>query len=224
MTIRVAVADDQAIIRSGLRVQISLAPDLEFVGEASNGEQAVAVARQQRPDVLLMDVRMPVLDGIDATRRIAGEEATQAVRVIVLTTFDLDDYVYRALRAGASGFLLKDTSPEQLLAAIRVVADGGALLDPQVTRRLIAEFAARPTPTTPTRRIAELLTAREIEVLGLVGQGLTNSEIAERLVVSVFTAKTHVSRILSKLGVRDRSQLVIAAYEYGLVVPGSNPS
>jgi DNA-binding NarL/FixJ family response regulator len=224
MTIRVAVADDQAIIRSGLRVQISLAPDLEFVGEASNGEQAVAVARQQRPDVLLMDVRMPVLDGIDATRRIAGEEATRAVRVIVLTTFDLDDYVYRALRAGASGFLLKDTSPEQLLAAIRVVADGGALLDPQVTRRLIAEFAARPTPTTPTRRIAELLTAREIEVLGLVGHGLTNTEIAERLVISIFTAKTHVSRILTKLGMRDRSQLVIAAYEYGLVVPGSNPS
>jgi DNA-binding NarL/FixJ family response regulator len=205
-------------------VQISLAPDLEFVGEASNGEQAVAVARQQRPDVLLMDVRMPVLDGIDATRRIAGEEATRAVRVIVLTTFDLDDYVYRALRAGASGFLLKDTSPEQLLAAIRVVADGGALLDPQVTRRLIAEFAARPTPTTPTRRIAELLTAREIEVLGLVGHGLTNTEIAERLVISIFTAKTHVSRILTKLGLRDRSQLVIAAYEYGLVVPGSNPS
>jgi len=224
MTIRVAVADDQAIIRSGLRVQISLAPDLEFVGEASNGEQAVAVARQQRPDVLLMDVRMPVLDGIDATRRIAGEEATQAVRVIVLTTFDLDDYVYRALRAGASGFLLKDTSPEQLLAAIRVVADGGALLDPQVTRRLIAEFAARPTTRTPTRRIAELLTAREIEVLGLVGHGLTNTEIAERLVISIFTAKTHVSRILTKLGLRDRSQLVIAAYEYGLVVPGSNPS
>ena len=224
MTIRVAVADDQAIIRSGLRVQISLAPDLEFVGEASNGEQAVAVALQQRPDVLLMDVRMPVLDGIDATRRIAGEEATRAVRVIVLTTFDLDDYVYRALRAGASGFLLKDTSPEQLLAAIRVVADGGALLDPQVTRRLIAEFAARPTPTTPTRRIAELLTAREIEVLGLVGHGLTNTEIAERLVISIFTAKTHVSRILTKLGLRDRSQLVIAAYEYGLVVPGSNPS
>lgn len=224
MTIRVAVADDQAIIRSGLRVQISLAPDLEFVGEASNGEQAVAVARQQRPDVLLMDVRMPVLDGIDATRRIAGEEATQAVRVIVLTTFDLDDYVYRALRAGASGFLLKDTSPEQLLAAIRVVADGGALLDPQVTRRLIAEFAARPPPRTPTRRIAELLTAREIEVLGLVGQGLTNTEIAERLVISIFTAKTHVSRILTKLGMRDRSQLVIAAYEYGLVVPGSNSS
>jgi DNA-binding NarL/FixJ family response regulator len=224
MTIRVAVADDQAIIRSGLRVQISLAPDLEFVGEASNGEQAVAVARQQRPDVLLMDVRMPVLDGIDATRRIAREEATQAVRVIVLTTFDLDDYVYRALRAGASGFLLKDTSPEQLLTAIRVVADGGALLDPQVTRRLIAEFAARPTPTTPTRRIAELLTAREIEVLGLVGHGLTNTEIAERLVISIFTAKTHVSRILTKLGMRDRSQLVIAAYEYGLVVPGSNPS
>ena len=224
MTIRVAVADDQAIIRSGLRVQISLAPDLEFVGEASNGEQAVAVARQQRPDVMLMDVRMPVLDGIDATRRIAGEQATQAVRVIVLTTFDLDDYVYRALRAGASGFLLKDTSPEQLLAAIRVVADGGALLDPQVTRRLIAEFAARPTSGTASRRIVELLTAREIEVLGLVGRGLTNTEIAERLVISIFTAKTHVSRILTKLGMHDRSQLVIAAYESGLVVPGSDPS
>jgi DNA-binding NarL/FixJ family response regulator len=225
MTIRVAVADDQAIIRSGLRVQISLAPDLEFVGEASNGEQAVAVARQQRPDVLLMDVRMPVLDGIDATWRIASEEATQAVRVIVLTTFDLDDYVYRALRAGASGFLLKDTSPEQLLAAIRVVSDGGALLDPQLTRRLIAEFAARPaTSGTTNSRIAELLTAREIEVLGLVGRGLTNTEIADRLVVSIFTAKTHVSRILTKLGARDRSQLVIAAYESGLVVPGSDPS
>ena len=144
MTIRVGVADDQAIIRSGLRVQVSLAPDLQFVGEVSNGEQAIALARHQHPDVMLMDVRMPVIDGIDATARIVADEATEAVRVIVLTTFDLDDYVYRALRAGASGFLLKDTTPEQLLDAIRVVADGGALIAPAVTRRLIAEFAARP--------------------------------------------------------------------------------
>ena len=224
MTIRVGVADDQAIIRSGLRVQVSLAPDLEFVGEASNGEQAIALARQQHPDVLLMDVRMPVIDGIDATARIVADEATEAVRVIVLTTFDLDDYVYRALRAGASGFLLKDTTPEQLLDAIRVVADGGALIAPAVTRRLIAEFAARPGTGTANRQVADLLTPREIEVLGLVGRGLTNAEIAERLVLSRLTAKTHVSRILTKLGLHDRSQLVIAAYESGLLVPGSGPS
>jgi DNA-binding NarL/FixJ family response regulator len=173
---------------------------------------------------MLMDVRMPVIDGIDATRRIVNDELTKAVRVIVLTTFDLDDYVYRALRAGASGFLLKDTTPEQLLAAIRVVADGGALIAPTVTRRLIAEFAARPGTGTPERRLANLLTPREIEVLGLVGQGLSNAEIAERLVLSRLTAKTHVSRILTKLGLRDRSQLVIAAYESGLVVPGSRTS
>jgi DNA-binding NarL/FixJ family response regulator len=224
VTIRVGVADDQAIIRSGLRVQVSLAPDLEFVGEASNGEQAIAVARQQHPDVMLMDVRMPVIDGIDATARIVADEATEAVRVIVLTTFDLDDYVYRALRAGASGFLLKDTTPEQLLDAIRIVADGGALIAPAVTRRLIAEFAARPGAGTADRQVADLLTPREIEVLGLVGRGLTNAEIAERLVLSRLTAKTHVSRILTKLGLRDRSQLVIAAYESGLLVPGSRLS
>jgi DNA-binding NarL/FixJ family response regulator len=224
MTIRVGVADDQAIIRSGLRVQVSLAPDLEFVGEASNGEQAIALARQQHPDVLLMDVRMPVIDGIDATARIVADEATEAVRVIVLTTFDLDDYVYRALRAGASGFLLKDTTLELLLDAIRVVADGGALIAPAVTRRLIAEFAARPGTGTASRQVADLLTPREIEVLGLVGRGLTNAEIAERLVLSRLTAKTHVSRILTKLGLHDRSQLVIAAYESGLLVPGSGPS
>jgi DNA-binding NarL/FixJ family response regulator len=223
MSIRVGVADDQPIIRDGLRVQVSRADDLEFVGEASNGEQAVALARQQRPDVLLMDVRMPVLDGIEATRRIVGDTATEAVRVIVLTTFDLDDYVYGALRAGASGFLLKDATPEELLAAIRVVADGGALITPQVTRRLIAEFAERPRTGWPNRRIAGLLTEREAEVLGLVGRGLSNAEIADRLVISPLTAKTHVSRILTKLDLRDRAQLVVAAYESGLVVPGSEP-
>jgi DNA-binding NarL/FixJ family response regulator len=222
VSIRVGIADDQAIIRDGLRVQVSRADDLEFVGEASNGEQAVALARQQRPDVLLMDVRMPVLDGIEATRRIVADPATEVVRVIVLTTFDLDDYVYGALRAGASGFLLKDATPEDLFAAIRVVADGGALITPQVTRRLIAEFAERPRTGWPNRRIASLLTEREAEVLGLVGRGLSNAEIADRLVISPLTAKTHVSRILTKLGLRDRAQLVVAAYESGLVVPGSD--
>jgi len=223
MSIRVGIADDQAIIRDGLRVQVSLAGDLEFVGEASNGDQAVALARQQRPDVLLMDVRMPVLDGIEATRRIVADRATEAVRVVVLTTFDLDDYVYGALRAGASGFLLKDATPEELLGAIRVVADGGALITPQVTRRLIAEFAARPGTGRPNRRIADVLTERESEVLGLVGRGLSNAEIADRLVLSPLTSKTHVSRILTKLGLRDRAQLVVAAYESGLIVPGSDP-
>jgi DNA-binding NarL/FixJ family response regulator len=223
MNIRVGIADDQAIIRDGLRVQVSRSDDLEFVGEASNGEQAVALARQQRPDVLLMDVRMPVLDGIEATRRIIADTATKAVRVVVLTTFDLDDYVYGALRAGASGFLLKDATPEELRSAIRVVADGGALITPNVTRRLIAEFAARPGTGRPNRRITDLLTEREAEVLVLVGRGLSNAEIADRLVLSPLTAKTHVSRILTKLGLRDRAQLVVAAYESGLVVPGSEP-
>jgi DNA-binding NarL/FixJ family response regulator len=223
VSIRVGVADDQAIIRDGLRVQISLAVDLAFVGEAANGEQALALARQQRPDVLLMDVRMPVLDGIEATRRITGDPATEGVRVIVLTTFDLDDYVYGALRAGASGFLLKDTSPEELLQAIRVVADGGALITPNVTRRLIAEFALRPGAGRPDHRIAEMLTEREVEVLGLIGRGLSNAEIADLLVISPLTAKTHVSRILTKLGLRDRVQLVVLAYESRLVVPGSEP-
>ena len=224
MSIRVGIADDQAIIRDGLAVQVALADDLEVVGDASNGEQAIALARRQRPDVLLMDVRMPVLDGIEATRRIVADTATGAVRIVVLTTFDLDDYVYGALRAGASGFLLKDATPEEIRDAIRVVADGGALIAPQVTRRLIAEFAAMPSTGRPDRRIAGLLTEREAEVLVLVARGLSNAEIADQLVVSPLTAKTHVSRILTKLGLRDRAQLVVAAYESGLVVPGSNPS
>jgi DNA-binding NarL/FixJ family response regulator len=224
VSIRVAVADDQALIRDGLQVQLSLAPDVEFVGAVSNGEQAVALANRVRPDVLLMDVRMPVLDGIQATRAIAADPRTAQVRIIVLTTFDLDDYVYGALRAGASGFLLKDSTPEQLLDAIRVVADGGALIAPQVTRRLISEFAARPGSGRPDRRITDQLTEREREVLTLVARGLNNTEIANRLVISALTAKTHVSRILTKLGVRDRAQLVVTAYESGLVIPGTDPA
>jgi DNA-binding NarL/FixJ family response regulator len=220
MTVRVAIADDQAMIRDGFRMQVTYAEGLELVGEASTGEQAVALARALLPDVLLMDVRMPVMDGIEATRRIVADPATAAVRVLVLTTFDLDEYVYGALRAGASGFLLKDSSPEELQHAIRVVADGGALLSPQVTRRLVAEFATRPMPGNPSTQLADQLTARETEVLRLVARGLSNAEIATELFLSPLTAKTHVSHILTKLGLRDRAQLVVVAYEAGLVVPG----
>jgi DNA-binding NarL/FixJ family response regulator len=222
MTVRVGIADDQALVRDGFGVQLRLAADMELVGEASDGEQAVALARQQRPDVLLMDVRMPVLDGIEATRRITSDPRTSGTRVLVLTTFDLDEYVYGALRAGASGFLLKDVMPEELLAAIRVVAAGDALLAPPVTRRLIAEFASRPVAGTPRRGLLDVLTGRERDVLALVAQGLSNAEIAGRLVVSPATAKTHVSRILTKLGLRDRAQLVVVAYESGLVIPGAS--
>jgi DNA-binding NarL/FixJ family response regulator len=220
MTVRVAIADDQAMIRDGFRMQVTYAEGLELVGEASTGEQAVALARALLPDVLLMDIRMPVMDGIEATRRIVADPATAAVRVLVLTTFDLDEYVYGALRAGASGFLLKDSSPEELQHAIRVVADGGALLSPQVTRRLVAEFATRPMPGNPSTQLADQLTARETEVLRLVARGLSNAEIATELFLSPLTAKTHVSHILTKLGLRDRAQLVVVAYEAGLVVPG----
>jgi DNA-binding NarL/FixJ family response regulator len=220
MAIRVGIADDQAMIRDGFRLQVQYAEDLELVGEASTGEQAVTLARTQRPDVLLMDVRMPRLDGIEATRQITADPALGGVRVIVLTTFDLDEYVYDALRAGASGFLLKDTSPEDLHRAVQLVAEGGALIAPTVTRRLIAEFSARPTTGRPRGGLAQHLTSREIEVLTLVARGLSNAELASELVVSPLTAKTHVSRILTKLGLRDRAQLVVAAYENGLVVPG----
>jgi DNA-binding NarL/FixJ family response regulator len=220
MSVRVAIADDQAMIRDGVRVQIGHAADLELVGAAADGEQAVRLARQQQPDVLLMDVRMPVLDGIEATRRIVADPATAGVRVVVLTTFDSDEYVYGALRAGASGFLLKDAPPEQLHHAIRVVAEGGALLDPQVTRRLVAEFALRPSAGAPSAELTARLTAREVDVLRLVARGRSNAELAGELVLSPLTAKTHVSRILTKLGLRDRAQLVVVAYEAGLVVPG----
>jgi DNA-binding NarL/FixJ family response regulator len=221
MSIRVGVADDQALVRDGLRVQLGYADGIEVVGVVADGAQAVELARTLRPDVLLMDVRMPGMDGLEATRRIVEDPATDAVRVLVLTTFDADDLVYAALRAGASGFLLKDASPEEIVQAVKVVATGGALLAPQVTRRLIAEFAARPAPGRGGLELAARLTERETEVLVLVARGLSNSEIATELVVSPLTAKTHVSRILTKLGLRDRAQLVAVAYEAGLVVPGS---
>ena len=219
--IRVAICDDQALVRDGLRVQLGLTSDIHIVGEASDGEQAVAVARRERPDVMLMDVRMPVLDGIEATRRIAADPATAGVRVLILTTFDLDENVYAALSAGASGFLLKDATPEEIVHAVRVIADGESLLAPSVTSRLVREFARRPTAGRPRGDLLASLTEREVEVLVLVAQGLSNAELADRLVVSHATAKTHVSRILTKLGRRDRAQLVVAAYEAGLVVPGS---
>jgi len=221
VTIRVAIADDQPLVLAGLRTMVGFAADLELVGEAADGAEAVELARRERPDVLLMDVRMPRLDGIEATRRITGAQETGAVRVLILTTFELDEYVYAALRAGASGFLLKDTRPEELFAAIRVVAAGDALLAPRVTRRLIEEFARRPEPGGLGRAALDPLTEREREVLALVARGLSNAEIAERLVVSAATAKTHVSRVLTKLQARDRAQLVMLAYESGLVAPGS---
>jgi DNA-binding NarL/FixJ family response regulator len=219
--IRVAICDDQALVRDGLRVQLGLVSDIHIVGEASDGEQAVALARRERPDVMVMDVRMPVLGGIEATRRIAADPATAGVRVLILTTFDLDETVYAALSAGASGFLLKDATPEEIVHAVRVIADGESLLAPSVTSRLVRDFARRPAAGRPRGDLLASLTEREVEVLVLVAQGLSNAELADRLVVSHATAKTHVSRILTKLGLRDRAQLVVAAYEAGLVVPGS---
>jgi DNA-binding NarL/FixJ family response regulator len=220
MTIRVGICDDQPLLRDGLRVQLGLVADLDIVGEASNGEQAVALARRERPDVLVMDVRMPVLDGIEATRRIVGGLGTENVRVLILTTFDLDEHVYAALSAGASGFLLKDATPEEVVHAVRVVAAGEALLAPTVTSRLVREFARR-SAGRPRRDMLASLTERETEVLQLVAAGLSNAELAERLVISHATAKTHVSRILTKLSLRDRAQLVVAAYEAGLAIPGA---
>jgi DNA-binding NarL/FixJ family response regulator len=218
--IRVLIADDQALLRGSFRLLVDLSPDCTTVGEAGTGAQAVALTGQHRPDVVLMDVRMPEMDGIEATRRICADPATAGTRVIILTTFDLDEYVYGALRAGASGFLLKDTPPADLLTGIRVVAAGEGLLAPTVTRRLIDEFARRPEPTRPLPRQLDGVTEREREVLTLIARGLSNTELAAHLNLSQATVKTHVGRLLTKLAVRDRAQLVIVAYETGMVGPG----
>jgi DNA-binding NarL/FixJ family response regulator len=220
--IRVLVADDQALVRGSFRILVDTAPDLTAVGEAATGIEAVELAGIERPDVVLMDIRMPELDGIEATRRITSSQGTSGVRVLILTTFGVDEYVFAALRAGASGFLLKDTPPGDLLAAIRVVAAGEALLAPAVTRRLIEEFTRRPEsgpPPSPAPSALEGTTDREREVLTLIGLGRSNTEIADQLHVSLSTAKTHIGRLLMKLGARDRAQLVIAAYDAGLVRP-----
>lgn len=222
MTIRVILADDQALVRAGFRVLVGSAPDIEVVGEAADGQAAIDLARSGGADVLLMDIRMPGLDGIEATRRIAALPDLGGLRVIIVTTFDADGYVFEALRAGASGFLVKDTEPEDLIEAIRVVARGDAVLSPSVTRRLIASIAGRgPTRPIDAATLA-VLTDREREVMALVAAGMSNDEIAAALYLSPLTAKTHVSRAMGKLGARDRAQLVVMAYETGLVTPGSS--
>jgi DNA-binding NarL/FixJ family response regulator len=217
MSIRVLIADDQSLVRAGFRLVLENHPDIEVVGEASNGHEALYGVGRMKPDVVLMDIRMPELDGIAAIRRITAQ---QAARVLVLTTYDLDEYVYAALKAGASGFLLKDTPPEQVADGIRAVASGGALLAPTVTRRLIEQFARMRR--SPSAELGEL-TPRELEVLRLIARGLTNAEIAETLVLGATTVKTHVTHVLGKLGLRDRVQAVVLAYESGLVTPGMGP-
>ena len=217
--IRVVLADDQALVRAGLRALLDAEDDICVVGEAANGQEAVGLVRTTRPDVVLMDIRMPGVDGLEATRTISSDPDLTGARVIVLTTFDLDEYVFEAVRIGASGFLVKDTEPAELLRGLRAVAGGDALLSPGVTRRLIGEFATRSRETTAPEVLAPL-TEREREVMALVGEGLSNEEIAARLVVSPATAKTHVSRAMVKLGARDRAQLVVLAYQTGLVRPG----
>jgi len=224
--LRVLLADDQALVLAGFGALLEAEDGIEVAGTAGDGEEAVALARSLTPDVVLMDVRMPRMNGQEATARITAEPALAATRVIVLTTFELDEYVFGALRAGASGFLLKDVEPADLLAAIRVVASGEALLAPRITRRLIEAYVAQPSSSVPESAVAGLeeLTAREREVVALVAAGLSNHEIAERLVVSPLTAKTHASRVLMKCGARDRAQLVVLAYESGLVVPRGAPA
>ena len=223
MTTRVVLADDQTLVRAGFRALLDAQPDIEVVAEAADGAQAVELTRREHPDIVLMDVRMPHMDGLEATRRITSTRGLAGTRVIVLTTFELDEYVFGALRAGASGFLLKDTDPPDLLKAVRVVAAGEALLAPRLTRRLIEAFVAQAhtaqPPVTEGDQLNEL-TPREREVLTLVGRGLSNTEIADTLILSPLTAKTHVARLFSKLDARDRAQLVVVAYESGLVVPG----
>ena len=221
--IRVLLADDQALVRAGFRVLLDTAADIEVVGEAANGDEAVAMVQEMRPDVVLMDIRMPGLDGLEATRRIVANKELAGVRVLILTTFEVDEYVFEALRSGASGFVVKDIEPSELLQAVRVVARGDALLSPTVTRRLIAEFAGRPEQRRIAASDLKVLTEREREVMALVAAGRSNDEIAAELFVSPATAKTHVSRAMSKLGARDRAQLVVLAYETGLVAPRLRP-
>ena len=217
--IRVLLADDQALVRAGFRALLDAQDDIEVVGEAGDGDEAVALARRFGPDVVLMDIRMPGTDGLAATRAIVGDDRMAGVRIVILTTFELDEYVFEAIRSGASGFLVKDTEPVELLRAVRAVADGDALLSPGVTRRLIGAFATQTREARATPAL-DSLTEREREVMGLVAEGLSNDEIAERLYVSPMTAKTHVSRAMTKLAARDRAQLVVFAYESGLVRPG----
>jgi DNA-binding NarL/FixJ family response regulator len=217
---RVVLVDDQALVRGGLRALIDAEPDLEVVGEAADGEAAVTTVASTRPDVVLMDIRMPRMDGLEATRRIAEDPALEDVRILMLTTFEIDEYVFEALRLGASGFLLKDEEPVELLRAVRVVANGDSLLSPSVTRRVVEAFATGPKPNAPAVAGLEELTEREREIVALVGTGLSNHEIAEHLVISPATARTHVSRAMLKLQARDRAQLVVFAYEAGLVAPG----
>jgi DNA-binding NarL/FixJ family response regulator len=217
--IRVLLADDQSLVRAGFKALLDAQPDLVVAGEAADGEEAVRKVRELRPDVVLMDIRMPLLDGLAATRRLTDDPDLKDVKVVMLTTFELDEYVFEAIRSGASGFLVKDTEPDELLRAVRAVVGGDALLSPGVTRRLIAEFAARSKEPAAAESLVRL-TEREREVMALVGIGLSNDEIARRLVVSPLTAKTHVSRTMVKLGARDRAQLVVLAYESGLVRPG----
>jgi DNA-binding NarL/FixJ family response regulator len=217
--IEVLLADDQALVRGGFRALLDAEDDIAVVGEAGDGRRAVSLTREKKPDVVLMDIRMPGLDGLEATREVASDAALADVRIVILTTFELDEYVFEALRSGASGFLVKDTEPVDLLAAVRLVASGEALLSPSVTRRVIEEFASRAKQPPPSEALDEL-TEREREVMALVAEGLSNEEIADRLVVSPATAKTHVSRAMVKLGARDRAQLVVLAYEHGLVRPG----
>ncbi|MDP8908862.1 MAG: response regulator transcription factor [Chloroflexota bacterium] len=219
MSIRVVIADDQELVRTGFRVILNSEPDIEVVGEARDGHEAIELAQRRGPDVVLMDIRMPHMNGLEATRRIVTEPGT-GPRVLILTTFDLDEYVYEALRSGASGFLLKDDPADQMIAAVRIVARGDALLAPQITRRLIAEFARHQPPGHKPEGL-KALTERELEVLKLVARGLSNAEIARELYVSETTIRTHVGHLLSKLGLRDRVQAVVAAYETGLVRPGA---
>jgi DNA-binding NarL/FixJ family response regulator len=219
VTVRVLIADDQELLRAGFAMILSTYSDIAVVAEATNGHDAVTLCAALAPDVVLMDIQMPGLNGIEATRRIVGDARTAQIRVVILTTFDLDEYVYDALRAGASGFLLKDVPPEQLITAVRTAHQGNALLAPSITRRLIEEFT-QPRPTTPTTTALEQLSPREAEVFRLLARGLTNQEIAEQLIVGENTVKTHVARILTKLALRDRVQAVVLAYETGIITPG----